>query len=361
MPKANGLMSVSEWSLPIERGGVAATVGEYSLSAIGPGPRAVRHWQAARERGMPTYAKLQVGTTWELGSVPYLPAVMNVAEHMRRLRSEQIDGVMLGWTLGGYPSPNLEVASRILDGESPEAAVRATATRRFGERHADGVLQAWREFSEGLKEYPYDGSVVYNAPHHAGPANLLWERPTGYRSTMVGIPYDDVNHWRGPYPPETLAGQFELVADGFDRGVKTLQAEESKAAAPADASAARDELAPALAREASVAEAAAILFRSAAQQTRFVLARDRLAALKPGAADAGEAAALLTELETLVRSELELARRLYALQSRDSRIGFEATNHYFFTPMDLAEKALNCRDLLQRWLPAERARLATGP
>jgi hypothetical protein len=38
------------------------------------------------------------------------------------------------------------------------------------------------------------------------------------------------------------------------------------------------------------------------------------------------------------------------------RIGFEAANHYFFVPLDLVEKALNCRDLLERWLPEQRAK-----
>ena len=37
-------MSVSEWDMPIRRGGVDSVVGEYALSAIGPGPRATRHW-----------------------------------------------------------------------------------------------------------------------------------------------------------------------------------------------------------------------------------------------------------------------------------------------------------------------------
>ena len=296
---------------------------------------------------MPTFAKLQIGTTWELGSVPYLPAVMNVAEHMERLRAEQLDGVMLGWTLGGYPSPNLETAARMLRGEDAETALRATATRRFGATHAEGVLRAWREFSEGLKEYPYDGAVVYNSPHHVGPANLLWERPTGYRATMVGIPYDDLTRWRGPYPAEIFANQFTLVADGFDRGLDELRGEREKA----------DKFAAALQREESVGEAAAILFRSAASQTRFVLARDRLATLSSQAA----AESTLREIEALLQAEIKLAARLYAVQSRDSRIGFEATNHYFFTPMDLAEKVLNCRDLLDRWLPAERARVANLP
>jgi hypothetical protein len=161
---------------------------------------------------------------------------------------------------------------------------------------------------------------------------------------MVGIPYDDVTGWRGPYPAETLANQFALVADGFDRGVSELRTER---ATPG-------EFDEALRREESVGEAAAILFRSAANQTRFVLARDRLATLDTG----DDAGPTLQELEALLRAEIELARRLYAIQTHDSRIGFEATNHYFFTPLDLAEKVLNARDLLDRWLPAERERLA---
>ena len=164
---------------------------------------------------------------------------------------------------------------------------------------------------------------------------------------MVGIPYDDLANWRGPYPAEIFANQFALVADGFDRGLSELRAEQEKP----------DEFAAALQREENVGTAAAILFRSAANQARFVMARDRLAT----ATSIEAAEPTLKEIEGLLQAEIELARRLYAVQSNDSRIGFEATNHYFFTPMDLAEKVLNCRDLLDRWLPAERARLANLP
>jgi len=73
LPAGVSLMSVSEWGLPIERGGVKTTVGEYCLSAIGPGPRAARHWEAAKKRGMPVVAKLQLGVSWEFAAAPSLP------------------------------------------------------------------------------------------------------------------------------------------------------------------------------------------------------------------------------------------------------------------------------------------------
>jgi len=88
-----------------------------------PGERACRYWEAARARGLRTVAKIQCGNTWELSAVPYIPAVANVARHAANLRSRGVNGLMLGWTLGGYPSPNLEVVAEL-------GAASAVARRR---------------------------------------------------------------------------------------------------------------------------------------------------------------------------------------------------------------------------------------
>ena len=48
------------------------------------------------------------------------------------------------------------------------------------------------------------------------------------------------------------------------------------------------------------------------------------------------------------REELELALVLHQLCRRDSRIGFEASNHYLYTLNDLREKVLNCRYILKK-------------
>ncbi len=345
-------MSVSEWSLPIQRGGVESTVGEYSLSAIGPGPRALRHWELARKRGLKTLAKIQASNTWELSTVPYIPALENVAQHAANLRSAQVDGLMLGWTLGGYPSPNLEVVAEMGRSEeqppTPQEALRVVAQTRFGAALAPAVVEAWRGFSAAFREFPYHGSLVYNAPLQVGPANLLWGEPTGYKATMVGFPYDDLDSWRAIYPPEVFIAQFEKVADGFERAITDLQ----RALAAQQGRITAEEQA-ALKEEIGVAEAAAIHFRSVANQARFVLARRALASARTEE----EARPHLVELENVLPMEMALARRLAALQAQDSRLGFEASNQYSYLPIDLAEKVLNCHDLLARWLPSQRARL----
>jgi hypothetical protein len=129
LPKSVWFMSVSEWSKPITRGGVATAVGEYSLSAVGPGPRATAHWALARQAGLKTVAKVQVNNTWELSAVPYLPVLDLVAEHASNLAAARIDGLMLSWSLGGYPSPNLEVVRQFSRQPRPSWRGRGSARR----------------------------------------------------------------------------------------------------------------------------------------------------------------------------------------------------------------------------------------
>lgn len=347
LPADVTLQSVSEWSIPIRRGGIDSVIGEYSISGVGPGPRATAHWALARERGLKTSAKIQANNTWELSAVPYIPAVENVARHAENIRNAGVDSIMLGWTLGGCPSPNLEIVAEMGRGEARpvDDVLASVAARRHGPDVAPHMVRAWKTFSAAFSEFPFHIGLVYTAPQQMGPANPLWEAPTGYNATMVGLPYDDLDRWRAVYTPEAFIGQFTKVADGIEATLAELR----RATAEIETS---PEFADALAGELRVMEVCYIHYRSVANQARFVVARRSLEA----AEDAGAARAALDEMEALLNSEMDLATRLYALQTRDSRFGYEASNHYYYVPMDLAEKVLNCRDLLDRWLPAERAK-----
>ncbi len=145
LPTSVWLMSVSEWSQPIERGGVRSAVGEYSVSVVGPGPRATQHWAWAKEAGIKTAAKVQLNTSWELASLPYLPVLDLVAQHCHNLTRTGVDGMMLTWSLGGYPSPNLQLAERFsrLPTPSAEEALggrgKGAIRRRRGAARAEGL------------------------------------------------------------------------------------------------------------------------------------------------------------------------------------------------------------------------------
>lgn len=336
------LMSVSEWELEIERGGVSSRVGEYSISSIGPGPRARNHWKIAKDHGLKTMAKIQANNTWETAAVPYIPAVYNVAKHIENLRHEGVEGLMLSWTLGGYPSPNLEVASLMgSDRNIPvEEAVRTVALHRFG-KAADAIVRAWQDFSMHFSKFPYHIGVVYNAPLQCGPSNLLWPEPTGYAATMVGLPYDDVATWCAIYPPAVFAGLFRDMGQSFACILRQLDGD----CTALDLS---HETRQAVLLERNIIETISIHYQSIANQVDFITLREEATAME---SDRGT---IVRKLSEVLNHEIVLARRMSALQISDSRLGFEASNHYFYTPADSYEKVLNCQDLLDNWLPKLR-------
>ena len=335
LPKSVWFMSVSEWSLLINRGGIEQEVGEYSISAVGPGPRAKTHWRAAKDAGLKTVAKVQLNCTWEMASVPYLPVLDLVARHCSNLAREDVDGMMMSWSLGGYPSPNLQVSQRFHDDRQAniDDVLDAIANERYGVDAAPHARSAWTAFSGAFEEYPYNGEVVYLAPQLYGPSNLLYGKPTGYHASMVGFPYDHLDGWRGGYPAEVFAGQFEKVAEGWQAGLEAMQrvvdhtGDERRATAAGDL---------------RVARAIQLHFASVAQQARFVMARDALAA---DDLDDDTRAGLRDELLAIAAAEIETAVALYPIAKADSRIGYEASNHYFYVPQDLVEKVVNCEYL----------------
>ena len=341
LPQPVWLMSVSEWHLPIERGGVASTVGEYSISAVGPGPRSQAHWKAAREHDLKVGTEIQFNNTCEIASIPYLPVLDLIGEHCRNLQPFELDAMLVGWTMGGYPSPNFQLAERMSRTPAPsmDEALDDLALERFGPEGAPHARKAWTLMSEAFREYPFHISVIYTSPVQWGAANPLYPENTGYSATMWGIPYDDLNGWRGPYPPEIFAAQFEKIALGWQPGIEELQLAVDNAP-PDRRHDAESDL--------RLARAAAIHFQSVANQARFVHARDTLAG-PANALSPEKRRELLGQINHTLESEIALALELYTLVQQDSRIGFEPSCQYFYLPLDLVEKVVNCRWLQEHF------------
>jgi len=156
---------------------------------------------------------------------------------------------------------------------------------------------------------------------------------------MVGFPFDDIESWCPPYPPEVFASQCEKMAAGWQQGLPELQTAVAKAPAERRAEAER---------ELVFARAAKLYFRSAANQVRFVLARDALANAKKPLPPA-ERQERLAAIRRLVREEAESAREMFSLAHTESCIGFEAASQYFYLPLDLVEKVVCCREILARY------------
>lgn len=337
LPENVTVMCNSEEAIPTNVGGVKGEVIDYSISVVGPGEKALRSWRLAQERGLRTAAKVQFNNTWECSAVPFLPVFQLIEAHLDHLNESGVSGLMLSWTLGGYPSINLELASEYYweSDQGAKTGIHELLTGKYGPAAGRTVAQASEAFSRAFREFPFSIHTVYFAPQNYGPANLLYLQPTDYTATMIGCPYDDLQTWRGSYPEAVFAQQFKKLASGWKRGLQLLEK-------------ARKSLLPGTERDfddvVSAASAAYLHFRSSYLQIAFVLSRRRyLNARKPNTRlQAGR------KLMEITHEEADNARRLMEIIQRDSRIGFEASNHYYYTVQDLMEKRLNCRSIVDQ-------------
>ena len=295
------LQSQSELHVPTNVGGIPWQVCDYSMSVLGPGERAKTEWAAARKRGMEVSAKVQVNTTWECSTVPALPVYPLIEKHISDIRKEGVSNIMLSWTLGGYPSSNIQHLGKYFFEHC------ALADDTPGQKHAAAL------FSEAFQEFPIHVVTMYNGPQNPGPSTMLFRKPTGYRSTMTCYPYDDLDTWRRIYPRDIFENQFSKLCTKWAEGLRILEQEPD------------DEMK-------TMAQAAYCIFRASLNQIRFYIARDAndFAAMRRAAED-----------------ELIRATDMLELMNHNAALGFEAANHYYYSRGCLKEKVVNCRYLLQ--------------
>ena len=141
----------------------------------------------ARAAGRQVYAKLQIGVTHEIATVPYYPLLPNIAEKLLRLVRAGGSGAMECWNFGNFLSRNTEVANWFSWEplpESPGQLLRQIAARDFGAAAADSFVAAWGRFCEAAEFFPFDNKFVYDGPMHIGGAYPLFAEKTGKPMAM---------------------------------------------------------------------------------------------------------------------------------------------------------------------------------
>jgi len=145
---------------------------------------------------------------------------------------------------------------------------------------------------------------------------------------MILFPYDAYKSWSGAYPPATVQKLMSQLAAKWADGVKILERLDTKGRKEAIL-------------ELAIARTCQTHFESAANQVEFYLLRDEA----PGAA-AERMQAIRGRMIAIAQRERELAHIQFDVTQAESLIGYEASNHYYYTPADLLEKILNCDQVI---------------
>lgn len=234
-----------------ERGGKRVTDGfdhvvdEYSLTYIGPGERFQGTAEVARAGDRRLFAKLQIGTTHEVGSVPHFPQYHKIAEKFRRLREQEATGAMECWNFGNILSHNTEVANWYSWAPFPESTdelLTKMASRDYGQAAAPAFVEAWSIFSKATDHYPFSIPLLYWGPQHFGPAYPLffekvdrhmpipWLLPAEvkYDTEFSWMDYtdfgDEIANYLGGFTAEKLVSCFDNLVDEWGVGVARIEA-----------------------------------------------------------------------------------------------------------------------------------------
>ncbi len=301
------LLAQSELRVPLNIGGVENKVIDYSISHIGPGEHALQEWNLAKSLGLKCATKIQVNTSWGTSTVPAVPIFPLIDEHVRRLKEEGIEHIIASWTLGGYPSHNIvQVAKHFYE------KVKNPEVFELNEK----VKKASEIFGSALQEFPFHVLTLYFGPQNAGPSTPLFLKPTGYQATMTCYSYDDTDAWRYNYPEDVYESQLDKLCTMYQKGLDIL----------GDFSKDSDETT-------IMAHATYYLFKSTLDQFRFYIARRK-----------GD----YQEMIRCAQQEVVSAEKMLALMNISSVIGFEASNHYYFSKQSLCEKIVNCKYIINK-------------
>lgn len=310
------VLCVSEYGKKFVLGGVDSIVDDYSISVVGPSDFAIKVLTHAKKTGHKIWAKVQLNNSWECSAVPYLPVFDLMLKHVENLKEIGVEALMLGWSLGGYPGGVLPLCNSACGKGKYDAKPWYDAV--YGE-NSSIVSNAVSIFSNAFKEFPFSVDSIYFGGHNMGSANLWSLENVSRESTMVCFTFEDYKKWTAPYGLDIYINQLHLLVKKWQKGIDLL-----------------DKLTVTGATKEFITCAKASLchFESSLNLARFVKYKNDLESNKD----------LIIKV---ISDEEKTTKVLYQLFSEDAKIGFEMTNHYYYSANSFLEKLLNLYSIKQ--------------
>ena len=318
---------------------------DYWLSYPGPSDMFAMSARTAKAHKKPMYAKMQVCSSHEIATVPYIPVPGILYDKYSAARDLGVTGVMECWYFGNYPSMMNRASTELsyIDGTvDKDAFLYELAARLYGRSEAETVMLAWQAFEEGYRSYPTNIMMSYYGPMHDGIVWDLFPIPVNRalpRSWLLLDPPDGDRIGECLFKGHTLDEAILLSArmkEAFTRGCDLLPFGKD------------DE-------HSLCASAIELLMSSGSNILKFYKLREELGM---ETCDPWEA---VTEMEAIVSEEINNSIRMIEICSIDPRIGYhsEAEGFKFFKEK-LEARVKKLRALYTEDFVKIRARLRDG-
>jgi hypothetical protein len=321
---------------------------DYSLAYVGPSDVFADCARAVNEARVS--AKLQVGNSHEVATVPFVPAPGNLYRKYQKMRELGVSGAMQCWFFGNYPSPMTEAAGRLSFDplpESEEEFLQQLAAPHWGE-DTEIVAKAWQHFRDAYGQFPaalqfsWFGPVhdCINWPLHLNPVDEIIQPSWLLKPDASGDRVAECFAFEFSRPE--IIETCRRMDEEWAKGVVLLEKAKPES---------RE-----LQTEIGVAQALGLQFHSVWNVMRFYELRDEL----PYKSQDQQLADLET-MRQIVQDEISNSKQLSLLAENDSRLGFhsEAEGYKYF-PAKLAWRVDQLETVLAEDFPSVRQQIETG-
>jgi hypothetical protein len=327
--------------------GVATQLGkerfalDYFLSWPGPSDIFSDCAKAAVANGATASAKIQVGCSHEIATIPFIPVPGNLYKKYKAMRELGVSSVMQCWYFGNYPGIMNKAAGELSFEPFPENEnefLAILAGPDWGE-YAPQVVDAWLLFQESYSNFPVNlGFTHYGPLHHA----IVWP--------LYLFPVDKPisPSWKFTFPLEcgdrigeclcydhTLEEALTLLdamSELWGRGTDLLNSLSATFAED------RERM-----MDIALANAINLQISSAKNVFHFYALREELPQLEKAAQ-----VSAFAEMKRIVHEEIKNSAEMIELCNFDSRLGFHSeAEGYKYDPNQLNSRILRLRELIE--------------
>jgi hypothetical protein len=220
-----------------ECGGMAPILGkerlvnEYSLIYVGPSERYTAITTCAARHGHRISAKLQLGTTHEMGTVANMPLVGHIYDKLAYLRGRECEGIFGTWNFGNRFTLNTAAAGRFFGqpGTGKRAEFLADLARDYlGIADGRGFAAAVATIEDAFRCYPLCNQLIYFGPMNFALALPLDDAPlAGKPLTVSCYNLERGDRWEdslGPFTLGDVIGALDAMAVRLKEGAAAWEA-----------------------------------------------------------------------------------------------------------------------------------------